>query len=98
MSDQTLGVPGLLIHGTHECRFFYTNWRGEIASRRVGVMSMWFGSTEWHPEPQWLMHGIDLDKMETRDFALKDMREVTYSEWPPGKNLEQLWQVPRRTV
>ena len=82
----SLCVPGLPIHGTHECRFIYTNWRGETAPRRVGAMSVWFGSTEWHPEPQWLMHGIDLDKMETRDFALKDMREVTYG-WPENGGL-----------
>lgn len=90
MSDQSqttgLCVPGLPIHGTHECRFVYTNWRGETASRRVGAMSVWFGSTEWHPKPQWLMHGIDLDKMETRDFALKDMSEVTYG-WPANGGL-----------
>lgn len=77
--SETAVTPGLMIHGTHEAEFTYRNWRGETARRRVGVMSVWFGSTEWHPELQWLMRAIDLEKMETRDFALKDMTDVSYT-------------------
>lgn len=76
--SEKLVIPGLPIHGTWNVTCTYTNWRGESAKRRIGVMSIWFGSTSWHPEPQWLMHGLDLDKKEVRDFALRDMRDVTY--------------------
>ena len=69
-------VPGLMIHGSHVVTFNYLNYRRSQAHRRVGIISVWFGSTEWHPEPQWLLHGIDLEKMETRDFAMKDMSDV----------------------
>mgnify|MGYP000923178089 CR=1 FL=1 len=92
--------PGMLIHGSHEITFTYSNWRGEIARRRVGVCSIWFGSTEWHPGDQWLLHGIDLDKMEARDFAMKDMWDVRYT-WPnkydcPAGRAAQALRTPRQ--
>ena len=55
-------------------RVRYTNWRGETADRHLMPTSLWFGSTEWHSEPQWLMKAVDLEKGgAVRDFALKDM-------------------------
>lgn len=50
----------------------YTNWRGETNERAIKPLRIWFGSTEWHPEPQWLLTAIDKDKDAERDFALKD--------------------------
>lgn len=48
----------------------YTNWRGETAEREIRPKRMWFGSTEWHPEPQWLITAVDVQKGVERDFAL----------------------------
>lgn len=62
--------------GCRSIRFTYTNWRGITAVRTIRPISVWFGSTEWHPEPQWLMHGIDLGRDELRDFAMRDMKDV----------------------
>ncbi len=53
--------------------FTYRNWRGEIGQRLVRPISMLYGATEWHPEPQWLLYAYDLDKCETRSFAVKDI-------------------------
>ena len=53
--------------------FQYLNWRGERATRRVHPKRVWYGSTEWHPEPQWFLEATDLEKEEVRDFAFKDM-------------------------
>lgn len=50
----------------------YTNYRGETAARRIIPRSIRFGSTEWHPEPQWLLLAFDIDKQADREFALKD--------------------------
>jgi hypothetical protein len=50
----------------------YTNYRGETARRTFTPKRVWFGSTEWHPEPQWLLTAYDHDKQADRDFALKD--------------------------
>ena len=52
----------------------YTNWKGERRTRRVTPITVDFTSTEWHPEPQWLLTALDLDKGgEVRTFAMKDI-------------------------
>lgn len=48
----------------------YTNWRGEYAVRRIRPERLWFGSTDYHPELQWFIAAVDLDKKSLRDFAL----------------------------
>lgn len=64
------GVPAITLG--------YTNWRGEFARRRVVPIRVWFGSTEWHPEPQSLLRVWDMDKGALRDFALLDIGEPRY--------------------
>jgi len=54
------------------CEITYRNWRGVIAQRRIVPISFRFGTTEWHPEPGWLMRAWDVDKGAEREFALKD--------------------------
>jgi predicted DNA-binding transcriptional regulator YafY len=54
-------------------RIRYTNWRGETAERMIEPIRIWWGNTEWHPESQWLMEAVDVEKHATRDFALRDM-------------------------
>lgn len=54
-------------------RMKYRNWKGVVADRCVTEPNLWFGSTEYHKEEQWLMHAFDVDKGEYRDFALKDI-------------------------
>jgi predicted DNA-binding transcriptional regulator YafY len=55
-------------------KIVYTNYRGETALRKVLPQRVWFGSTEWHPEEQWLLEAIDLDKGASRSFALRDIQ------------------------
>ncbi len=55
-------------------RILYTNYRGETSLRRIVPERIHFGSTEWHPEPQWLLDAVDIEKKATRSFALKDIR------------------------
>ena len=50
----------------------YRNWRGEVAQRTIRPVALWFGKTDWHPEPGWLLNAWDCDKGERRDFALAD--------------------------
>lgn len=49
--------------------FTYTNWRGETATRTVRPIGISYASTEWHPEPGWLLHAYDDEKKAGRDFA-----------------------------
>lgn len=53
--------------------FKYKNWKGEISDRKVIPGKVYFGSTEFHPVPQLLMEGFDIDKQEQRTFALRDI-------------------------
>jgi len=53
--------------------FTYTNFRGETALRNVKPVSLRYGFTEFHPIPQWLMRGIDLDRNVEREFAYNDI-------------------------
>lgn len=69
-----------IIYATNGQRltFDYTNHRGETATRRVecnGSPAFW-GATDWHPEPQWLLAMFCLDRKEWRAFAMKDMRNM----------------------
>lgn len=50
----------------------YTNWKGETRERRIIPRAIWYGSTKYHTEPQWLVSAFDMEKKAMRDFALKD--------------------------
>lgn len=60
--------------------FLYTNWKGETSQRHVIPKFIEFISTEWHPEPQWIMTAFDLDKKQDRGFAMKDMKQFDWSK------------------
>lgn len=65
--------PAVLVAGDGEpVTLTYTNYRGETAKRTITPKHVYFGSTEWHPEPQWLLCAYDHDKKADRDFAIKD--------------------------
>ena len=55
----------------------YTNWKGERRWRRVLPQSLWYGTTSYHPTPQWFIRAVDLEKNAVRDFADKDLHGVT---------------------
>lgn len=51
-------------------KVLYKNWSGEIRERDLVPLKLWFGSTKWHPEPQYLLKCFDDEDGETKDFAL----------------------------
>ncbi len=53
--------------------FTYRNYKGVTSDRKVIPLSIYFGSTEYHKEEQWLMSGFDLDKQADRVFAVCDI-------------------------
>ncbi len=55
-----------------EIRLDYRNYRGLRTYRVISPVGVWFGFTEWHPQPQWLLHAYDWGKEDFRDFALSD--------------------------
>jgi hypothetical protein len=56
--------------------FTYTNYKGETSVRTAKFVSISYGSTEYHPEPQFLIAGYDLDKKGLRGYAVKDMSNL----------------------
>lgn len=58
-------------------KIIYRNWKGVTGERTILPERIWWGSTEWHPEPQWMMRAFDLDKTEIRNFAMVDILSWT---------------------
>ena len=53
----------------------YKNWRGEVAVRTIIPQRVYWGSTEWHPQEQWLIEVLEVDKSILRVFAMVDVQE-----------------------
>ncbi len=53
--------------------FDYRNHKGHVSSRRVRPIRIWYGATAYQREGGWLLEAFDLDKQETRDFAMSGM-------------------------
>lgn len=51
----------------------YRNYKGVLGERNITPMHIFYGSTQYHPEPQFLLEAFDNDKKAPRIFALKDM-------------------------
>lgn len=51
----------------------YTNWKGQTSIRRIEPIKIFFGSNEYHEEPQWLLKCFDVDKNAERTFAMSDI-------------------------
>lgn len=48
----------------------YTNWRGERRVRCIKPLgAMRYGTTSWHPQPQWLLSALDVEDGVEKDFA-----------------------------
>lgn len=60
--------------------FTYKNHHGVTSVRLVNPVMIAFGSNEYHPEPQWLLHGYDLNKEAERTFAMNDIKD-----WNPAR-------------
>lgn len=57
----------------------YTNHRGERSKRTIEPLTLFFGSNQWHRNPQWLLDAWDVDKQAARNFAMKDVHS-----WEPA--------------
>jgi predicted DNA-binding transcriptional regulator YafY len=62
----------------------YTNWRGERSIRDIMPLGMAFSRNQWHPEPQWLVYAYDIEKKETRAFAMLKIHSWVKSEKEGG--------------
>jgi len=53
----------------------YTNWKGETKDRHITPKIMFWGSTNYHQELQWLLMAFDEDKQLERIFAMRDIQK-----------------------
>jgi hypothetical protein len=49
------------------------NHRQEVRIRHISPIRVWFGSTAWHPQPQWMMEVFDIEKRARRDYAMSGL-------------------------
>lgn len=57
----------------------YTNYRGERRLRAILPLGIMYDSNEWHPEAQWMLTALDVEKEEVRTFAMANIHG-----WHPG--------------
>jgi hypothetical protein len=76
----------------------YRNHRGDVTVRHVVPCGIWHGATEWHPEPQWLMQVIDLDKNAYRTFAMRDILRFGISRDEADRFSSRLTEQDIRTL
>ncbi len=53
-------------------KFEYVNWKGEIGTRTIIPLEVWYGYTDYHTE-QWMLKAWDIDKDDERNFAINDI-------------------------
>lgn len=58
-------------------QFDYTNWKGVKSKRKVIVQEFVFTKSKYHPEYQMFIQGYDMNKMNERTFAVKDIEAET---------------------
>lgn len=80
-------VSLVLLRAGERVHVLYTNWRGETRERNIEFngVAHW-ARTQWHPEPQWMINGTDIDSNEDRIWSVKDMVPIATlatAETPP---------------
>ncbi|WP_287310864.1 hypothetical protein [Mesorhizobium sp.] len=69
------------VEATEPLTFHYKNYRGEHSERRVLPRGFRFGTSEFHPKPQWLLIAYDLDKKALREFSFEEIRCPETGGW-----------------
>ena len=67
----------------------YTNWRGVRSLRRIVPMQIVYANDEWHPDTQWILEAIDVEKGEMRFFALTSIHSWKSSAHGQGREDEK---------
>jgi hypothetical protein len=78
-ADYQPGGPGYAGDAGATLRILYRNHRNVESWRRIRPGRMEFTSTDWHPEPQWILHALDVDRGAERPFAMRDIIQWDYS-------------------
>lgn len=60
--------------------FKYKNHKGEVAWRQVIPIRLYYGTTQYYPEEQYLLEARDMDKKECRTFAVSNIKSRLMNE------------------
>jgi len=60
--------------------FMYSNHEGKVERRSAATIDVFYGTTEYYPEPQWLLKAWCLDRQAERIFAMNKMTPVVSDE------------------
>lgn len=58
----------------------YCNYKGDISKRIITPQRIWYGSTKYHPDEQYIMTAFDHMRSAVRDFAMKDIIKFNH-DW-----------------
>ncbi|WP_155918188.1 hypothetical protein [Marmoricola sp. URHB0036] len=67
----------------------YLDSQGRELTRHVVPDRIWFGRTDWFPEPQWLLDAFDVEHGHVRCFALEQVKLISahnHSGVPDGRS------------
>lgn len=76
----TIGHAMLILEPNTMYSFDYINYRGEASRRTARMINIKYGNTPYHPEDQFIFTAFDIEKNANRDFAMRDMRNITAVE------------------
>ena len=70
----------------------YVNWKGERSLRLILPDAISFGSTKWHPKPQWLLRAFDV-KTEDGKYELHGQDLVAIVQrYQTAPSADKLWE------
>jgi len=78
-------------------KFYYTNYKGEFAQRCVRPLTVRWGTSDFYPDPGWLLSCWDLDKNDIREFSMARMSCVQQQD-RPQLELPKVDQEPLRKL
>lgn len=66
---------GVTMSGLPSFTFSYVNHSGVLMIRSVVPLRIFFGTSLYYTEPQWLMEAFDLDRNANRTFAMNKINK-----------------------
>lgn len=67
---------GVTMSGLPSFTFSYVNHSGVLMIRSVVPLRIFFGTSLYYTEPQWLMEAFDLDRNANRTFAMSKINKT----------------------
>lgn len=90
--------PLSLLENASPLEISYVNYKNELGIRAIVPKKIFFGSNEWHSQPQWLLEALDLTKKKLRFFAMADIRLTRTQNRLLCHKCKKVWSDPHPEV